>query len=98
MSTRYETAHEATEDLARQGRILLQPPHRIGVPLLSVRDVDAQPVSGIDEDAPQLFLHAEKHLELEPVARHAEGLGQSQTLPDEALVVRGDSDVAALRE
>jgi hypothetical protein len=39
-------------------------------------------VSGVDEDAPELLVHPEEHLELVAVLRHLQDVDQAQRVPD----------------
>src|SRR3954451_17215881 len=56
--------HRRPRDRARHLRVLLQPPQRVLVPLLPVRDVDAHPVALRDELARAALADAEQHLDL----------------------------------
>ena len=50
---------------------------------------------GSDEDAPQLLVHAEEHLELVAVLGYFELVDEPQGVPDQELVVRRYADVHA---
>src|ERR1700709_2846299 len=90
--------HHRLQDMAGDLGVLAQAADRGGVPVVAVGDVDAHPVAGGDEDAAQLLVDPQEHLELvlvrlQPVAVDQRGGGGG-----EKLVVGGDADVSAARE
>src|SRR5439155_18797444 len=89
---------ESSEDMSGDGRVLLQPAQGIGVPGAAVGNIDAQPVIGSDEPAPQVSSDAEQHLKLVLVAREAPALDRRERPRDDPFVVGRDRDVAARLE
>src|ERR687894_615553 len=59
--------HEVRHEEVEVGRLLGQPTHEVGVPLISVGNVDPQSVALFEDLAVQVSAHAGEHLELEPV-------------------------------
>src|SRR3981081_949490 len=59
---------EILNDVARDGRVLLQAPHRVAVPGPPVGDVDAKAMAGGNEAAAQGGRDAEQHLEFVSLA------------------------------
>src|SRR5918994_484863 len=75
--------------------VLLETPTRVLVPVLPEGHVDPELVPGPDEDAPQLFVYPEEHLELVAVLGDFELVDEPEGVPDQELVVRRYADVDA---
>src|SRR5579862_1298361 len=90
-----QASRRRTRDRPGHRRVLLQPAHRIRVPVLAVRDVDAQPVALRGELVTPLLPHAEEHLQLVLLAPQQALRDPRERLPDQPLVVRRDPDMTA---
>src|SRR5262249_40192179 len=86
---------ESPQHVPRDFGILAQPSHGVRVPVPPIGDVDAQAVAGGEEDAAQLVIDAEEHLELVAVAGHAVLVEKGGGGAGEIFVVGGDADVDA---
>jgi hypothetical protein len=75
--------------------VLAQAPHRVGIPIAAVGDVDTEAVTGVDQDAAELFVDSEQHLELVAVAGEAVLVEETGGAADQVFVVGGDADVSA---
>ena len=80
-------------DVAGHLRVLLEPAHRVAVPVLAERDVDPQAVTVANEPVARRLADPEQHLELVLVAGQAVLGDEPQPLRDQPPVVRRDPDV-----
>src|SRR4028119_1256348 len=82
-------------DVAGYLRVLFEAAGRVLVPVLPERHVDPELVAGVHEDAPELLVDAEQHLELVAVLRYLQLVDEPQGMPDQILIVRRYPDVHA---
>src|SRR5579871_3494275 len=89
----------ASQQVPRQeediGRPFRQPPHKIWIPRLAVRNVEPQSVSFVNQLPLDVAADAIEHLEFEGVARDLARLHEALGLLDDPLVMRRYSRIDA---